>query len=156
MNVNQHTCRPVCIRIWGGCHRPPASAGVSSRRRGPRSPRSTPWLRLWRLKAGTLLPENLNLSFKMCKCMWGNVFLPKKNLFDERSLIPVSWRRNQDLILIRLKEGKGQIKSFSSEFVFADWKTFETLKCSPVESLTEIKLKDLQKCECSSSKLFHF
>ena len=83
-------------------------------------------------------------------------FCQKKNLFDEQSLIPVSWRRNQDLILIRLKEGKGQIKSFSSEFVFADWKTFETLKCSPVESLTEIKLKDLQKCECSSSKLFHF
>ena len=63
MNVNQHTCRPVCIRIWGGCHRPPASAGVSSRRRGPRSPRSTPWLRLWRLKAGTLLPENLKSIF---------------------------------------------------------------------------------------------
>ena len=40
-----------------------------------------------------------------------------KNLFVERLLIPVSWRRNQDLILIRLKKkrkikivGNGQIR----------------------------------------------
>ena len=78
------TCQRACIQIWGGCHRPPASAGVSSRRRGPRSPRSTPWLRLWRLKAGTLLPENLKSIFNMFKyTMWDNVFLPNKNLFSK-------------------------------------------------------------------------
>ena len=73
--------------------------------------------RLWRLKAGTLLhkqPEYICIQFDILFFLISNLYYSitnnfptknyVKNLFDERLLIPVSWRRNQDLILIRLKQ----------------------------------------------------
>ena len=50
---------------------------------------------LWWAVADPRIKNKINYKNKNCK-----------NLFVERLLIPVSWRRNQDLILIRLKKKK--------------------------------------------------